>query len=245
MHFYLDLVFVHCTVCLQWSALSFSSAPSCTSSSSTPVNNNNNNNNNNSSIVAIIVRASSNVQPQKSSDYISEKNIRAGLGTAAKYKDDNILNAIHLIFDLDHTDNGSNSNNFKNDDNNETFCPGTRNPVCQAHSRMGPRRKEVTLNRRVEDTSGRAGKEVTSDRRGKEVTSMGQRILGKRRQEEVAKASFLLTCGCFQRWKQQQQQGEWSGSKRGATDEQCRRWQQPGVGVETQVHFSLLEQPQM
>ena len=125
------------------------------------------------------------------------------------------------------------------------FCPGTRNPVCQAHSRMGPRRKEVTLNRRVEDTSGRAGKEVTSDRRGKEVTSMGQRILGKRRQEEVAKASFLLTCGCFQRWKQQQQQGEWSGSKRGATDEQCRRWQQPGVGVETQVHFSLLEQPQM
>ena len=224
-------------------------------------NNNNNNNNNNSSIVAIIVRASSNVQPQKSSDYISEKNIRAGLGTAAKYKDDNILNAIHLIFDLDRTDNGSNSNNFKNDDDNETFCdvtwyacylvymlmaicPGTRNPVCQAHSRMGPRRKEVTLNRRVEDTSGRAGKEVTSDRRGKEVTSMGQRILGKRRQEEVAKASFLLTCGCFQRWKQQQQ-GEWSGSKRGATDKQCRCWQQPGVGVETQVHFSLLEQPQM
>ena len=88
-------------------------------------NNNNNNNNNNSSIVAIIVRASSNVQPQKSSDYISEKNIRAGLGTAAKYKDDNILNAIHLIFDLDHTDNGSNSNNFKNDDDNETFCDVT------------------------------------------------------------------------------------------------------------------------
>ena len=51
---------------------------------------------------------------------------------------------------------------------------------------MGPRRKEVTLNRKVEDTSGRTGEEDTSGRRGKEVTSMGQRILGMR-QEEVAR----------------------------------------------------------
>ena len=41
---------------------------------------------------------------------------------------------------------------------------------------MGPRRKEVALNRRGKDTSGRTGEEDTLDRRGNEATTMGQRM---------------------------------------------------------------------